>query len=42
MESGKMVQMNLFSGQEQRCKHRVNGLADTVGEGAGGTNREQH
>ena len=31
MESGKMVLMNLFSGQQWRC--RQNRLVDTVGEG---------
>ena len=39
MESRKMVLMNLFAGQKQRCRHRDR-LVDTVGEGEGGTYRE--
>ena len=34
-----MVLMNLFAGQEQRCRGR-NGLEDTVGGGEGKTNWE--
>ena len=39
MESRKMVLMNLFAGQRQRCKHRDRVL-DTVGEGQAGTTGE--
>ena len=34
---GKMVLMNLFAGQQWRCRHRDR-LADTVWEGEGGAN----
>ena len=34
-----MVQMNLFAGQEQRCRHREETL-DLAGEGEGGTNSQ--
>ena len=37
MESRKMVLLNLFSRQEERCRHREQTL-DTAGEGEGGTN----
>ena len=39
MESGKMVLMNLFAGQQQRCRHRDR-LVDTPGEGQTGTTGE--
>ena len=39
MESRQMVLMNLFAGQQQRCRHRDR-LVDIVGEGEGGTNGE--
>ena len=35
MESRKMVQINLFSGQEKRCRHR-DGTREPGGEGEGG------
>ena len=37
MESGKSVLMNLFAGQQWRCRHSR--LVDTMGEGEGGTNQ---
>ena len=37
METRKKVLMNLFAGQEYRCRHREQ-TVDTVGEGEGGTN----
>ena len=39
MESRKTVLMNLFVGQEYRCRHREQTL-DTMGEGEGGMNQE--
>jgi len=39
METRKKVLMNLFAGQEYRCRHREQ-TVDTVGEGEGGTNWE--
>ena len=40
MGSRKLVLMNLFAGQEERCRRREKGLRDTEGEGEGGTSRE--
>ena len=37
MESRKIVMMNLFAGQQQRCNAK-NRLVDTAGEGEGGMN----
>ena len=34
-----MVQMNLYAGQEYRCRHREQTL-DSMGEGEGGMNQE--
>ena len=34
----KMVLMNLFAGQEQKCRQRTD--LDTAGEGEGKTNQE--
>ena len=47
MESGKMALVNLFVGQQWRCRHREQtllfsvlfmSLQDTVGDGEGGLN----
>ena len=42
MESRKMVLMNLFAGQQWRCRHREqeNRLVDTAGDGESGMNSE--
>ena len=42
VESRKMVLMNLFAGQQWRCRHREqeNRLVDTAGEGESGMNSE--
>ena len=37
MESRMIVLMNLFAGQQWRCRHVENRIVDTVGEGEGGT-----
>ena len=39
MESRKMAPMNLFEGQQWRCRHRRQ-AADTEQEGEGGTSGE--
>ena len=40
MESRKMVLMNLFAGQQWRCREQENRLVDTVGEGESGMNSD--
>ena len=43
MESRKMVLMNLFAGQQWRCRYREQTYGHgQVEEGEGGTNGEEH
>ena len=40
MESRKLILMNLFAGQQWRCRHREQTCGQGLGEGEGGTTGE--